>query len=640
MNQDQKNFTTVPALEPFGGAAVLLAFFDTAPAFFVVKHPDGRYLYVNQFVAAWQKRADLVGKTMNDLAPPHIADAARKKEIEVLTTGNMMQTREVFPASEGRLVSATVMRFPIDTPSQRLLAVIGLDVTELARAQQRHEALLELATDAIHVRDLSGRIIYWNRAAERLYGWTAAEVQGRNALEILFPKDAESAQALALIHEQLLHHESWSGELRKITRQGGALVVQSRWTLLHDDMGEPDALLVIDTDVTQRKQIEEQLHRAVRIDTVGSLAGGVAHDLNNMLMPILMGAAVIRKRVSEPDLARTADHLEQSAKKAAALVRQILTFIRGSQDAKESIAGDVLLAELQHFLTATFPASLRIEYRADEQLPPIVCRASEIHQVLVNLCVNARDAMDDDGTLLIEARNAVIDAAYARMSPRPIKPGKYVSFSVTDYGKGIPRDQLATIFDRYFTTKEQGKGTGLGLSNAAAIVHDHGGFMKVDSEQGKKTIFTVFLPAAETAPARPEIADDVPLGAGETILVVDDEGAVLQVVRETLEAFNYKVITALDGSEAIALLTRHSDVVRVVITDLSMPIVDGIALAKFARRAHPELKVIITSGTDDPLRREAADHADAHLHKPYTADMLLRVVAKLLKQAGESPYPL
>jgi signal transduction histidine kinase/CheY-like chemotaxis protein len=411
------------------------------------------------------------------------------------------------------------------------------------------------------------------------------------------------------------------------------VVVASRWTLIRDDIGEPDALLVIDTDVTQKQQIEQQLRRAVRIDTIGSLAGGVAHDLNNMLMPILMGTAVIRKSVTDPDLMRTVDHLEMSAKKAAALVRQILTFIRGSRDVSETIAGDQILSELQHFVQVTFPASVQIEYRADERLPPVVCRPYEIHQVLVNLCVNARDAIDEGGAILVEVRNANIDAAYARMSDTAVTPGKYLSFAITDRGKGIPREQLGTIFDRYFTTKEYGKGTGLGLSNAAAIVRDHGGFMTVESEPGKKTTFTVFLRAAETDPAPLERDESIPVGSGETILVVDDEGAVVEVVRETLQAFGYNVITAADGSEAIVLLARHGDVVRIVITDVSMPIVDGIALTKFARRTLPKLKLIMASGTDEPSVETTA-HADAYLQKPYTANTLLRLVANLLEPAA------
>jgi PAS domain S-box-containing protein len=622
------------ALGRYDEAAVLRSFFDQAPVFFVLKDADGRYIYINEFTATAQKRSDLLGKDISDLTSPEIAEATRKKEVEVLTTGTPLISREVFPQADGRLLSASLIRFPVGASGERLLGVIGLDVTELARTQQRQEALLDLATDAIHVRDLAGRITYWNRAAERLYGWSAAEVQGRNAIEILFRANAEQSEALASVYEQALREGAWSGELTKVTRGGGEVVVESRWTLIRDDIGEPDALLVIDTDITQKQQLEQQLRRAVRIDTIGSLAGGVAHDLNNMLMPILMGTAVIRKSVTDPDLMRTVDHLELSAKKAAALVRQILTFIRGSRDVSETVAGDQILSELQHFLQVTFPASVQIEYRAEDELPPVVCRPYEIHQVLVNLCVNARDAMEGGGTILVELRKVTIDAAYARMSDTAVTPGEYLSFAISDRGKGIPRDQLTTIFDRYFTTKEYGKGTGLGLSNAAAIVRDHGGFMTVESEEGKKTTFTVFLRAAETgAPTPLERDESIPVGSGETILVVDDEGAVVEVVRETLEAFGYSVLTASDGSEAIVLLARYGEAVRVIITDLSMPIVDGIALTKFARRALPKVKLIMASGTDEPWR-EAAENADAHLQKPYTANTLLRLVANLLGPAA------
>jgi PAS domain S-box-containing protein len=630
MEPERPEFEAESTLKQFDEAAVIRAFLDNAPAFFVIKDAEGRYVYVNRFVATAQRRTDLIGKSAHDLMPAEVADATRRREIEILSTGVSQQTREVFPGLDGAILTASLIRFPIDTPSQRLLAVIGLDVTELARAQLRQAALLDLATDAIHVRDLAGRVTYWNRAAERLYGWTAAEAQGRNALDILFRQDAQSTRSIAEIQERILRDEAWSGELTKVTRSGDEVLVASRWTLIRDHNGQPDALLVIDSDITQKRQVEQQLLRAVRIDTIGSLAGGMAHDLNNMLMPILLGAAVIRKRVDDPNLVRTIDHLEQSAKRAADLVRQILTFIRGSRDTKETVSAEQLLAELQKFLQATFPPSLRIESRADERLPAIVCRPSEIHQVLVNLCVNARDAMGDGGTLVLDVRNAEIDAAYARMSRTAITPGQYLSFAITDSGKGIPQHQLGTVFEPFFTTKEPDKGTGLGLSNAAAIVQKLGGFIAVESDPGRRTTFTVFLPAANGPVDISESASAIPGGAGETILVVDDEGAVVQVVRETLEAFDYRVVTASDGSEAIALLATQSKTVRLVVTDVSMPIVDGIALARFVRRAHPDLKIIIASGSSDPQRREATEQAHAYLQKPYTAEMLLRLVADLL----------
>jgi PAS domain S-box-containing protein len=630
MASDNPPFNAASALNATDEAAVLRTFVDNAPCFFVLKDSESRYVYFNRFVATAQKSSDLLGKSAYETMRPEAADAIRRKEIEVLTSGVAQNTREVTPMLDGRIVSASVLRFPIDTPSGRLLAILGLDVTEIAREQQRQAALLDLATDAIHVRDLDGRITYWNRAAERLYGWTAAEARTRNARDILFRQDPEMARAIAAIEETLLRDGAWSGELNKVTRTGKDLIVASRWTLLLDHNGQPDAVLVIDSDVTEKKQIEQQLLRAVRIDTIGSLAGGVAHDLNNMLMPILMGSALIRKRIDDPQLARTADHLEQSAKKAADLVRQILTFIRGSRDVKEIVTGEALLADLQKFLHATFPPSLRIQSRAGDSLPAVFCRPPDVHQVLVNLCVNARDAMGENGILTLDLRDAFIDATFARMTAAPVTPGRYLAFAITDNGKGIPADQLATVFEPYFTTKEPGKGTGLGLSNAAAVVHELGGFITVESGQGQGTTFTVLLPAADGDVAVPENPLPIPGGAGETILVVDDEGAVVQVVKETLEAFDYRVITATDGSEAIALLATQGPEVQVVITDLSMPIVDGIALARFVRRAHPRLKIVIASGTSDPQRREAPEQADAWIQKPYTAETLLRLVAELL----------
>ena len=243
--------------------------------------------------------------------------------------------------------------------------------------------------------------------------------------------------------------------------------------------------------------------------------------------------------------------------------------------------------------------------------------------------------MPEGGVLAVDVRNTVIDAAYARMSRAGATPGPYVAFAVIDTGEGIPPDELTRIFEPYFTTKDPGKGTGLGLSNAASVVRDLGGFIAVESELNKGSKFTVFLPTAGSAPEAAANAGEIPLGSGETILVVDDEGSVLQVIRETLEAFGYHVLAASDGSDAIAVLATQAQNVRVVITDVSMPIVDGIALTKFVRQAHPHLKVIVAAGSTDPRRSEAHERAHAFLQKPYTAAALLRVLADLLAEPAK-----
>lgn len=630
MKSDLPQHEAASALAQFGELAVVRSFLDGAPAFAVVKDAEGRYVYVNRFMANAHGRADLLGKTVHDLLPSDIAEATRAIEREILDTGRPRSTREVFPNIDGKTLATSLVRFPIGVGTERLLAILGFDVTELARSEERQAALLDLATDAIHVRDLEGRITYWNRAAERLYGWTAEEVRGRNALEILFPQDERSLHAIAAIQRQLVAEQSWSGELAKVTRSGEEILVESRWTLVPDDDGQPEAMLVIDSDITKKKQLEQQLMRALRIETIGSLAGGVAHDLNNMLMPILMGAAVIRKRVTDPQLEHTVAHLEQSARKAADLVRGILTFIRGATDEKELVPAQRLLDDLLKFLNATFPRAIRVVSRADEELPAIFCRSSAIHQVLVNLCVNARDAMSGAGTLAIDVKNVDVDSAYAQMSSSTAAPGRYVAFAIGDTGNGIAGDQLGRIFEPYFTTKEPGRGTGLGLAIALSTIEEIGGFITVETELGVGATFTVHLPSTDFAAVAPVAPDDIPTGNGESILLVDDEGFVLEVVSEMLEAYNYRVFTAADGSDAIAKLATEAAGTRVLVTDVTMPIVDGIALARFVRRAHPAVRVIIASGSNDPQRREATQHADRYLQKPYSAATLLRAVADLL----------
>jgi PAS domain S-box-containing protein len=371
------------------------------------------------------------------------------------------------------------------------------DAQELARRKQAEEkireqaALLDLAQDAILVRDLEDCVLYWNKSAERLYGWTAEEALGRNAAELLY--EGESF-ALKRAHEQVLERGQWTGELEQVTRDGRPIVVQSRWTLVRDQAGNPKSKLILNTDVTERKKLEAQFLRAQRFETIGALAGGIAHDLGNMLTPILIGTEALSKDVSGNLPRKMLQTMHTSARHGLDMIHQILAFARGVGGEPTVLDLRPLLIEMQELARETFPRSIHTEVNAVAELHAINGNPTQLRQVLLNLCINARDAMPGGGILKLTAENVTLDNKVTPLQPEPVS-GPHVMVGVCDSGQGIEPHVLQKIFEPFFTTKAPGKGTGLGLSTVQGIVKSHGGFLDVTSRVGKGTTFTVFLPA-------------------------------------------------------------------------------------------------------------------------------------------------
>ena len=508
---------------------------------------------------------------------------------------------------------------------------IRYDITERKLAEERireQAALLDQAQDAIFVCDLSRRITYWNRAAERIFGRTAQEALDSDILELLF---AGAASRAAQAEKATLERGEWSGEFRLTTRDGRTIEIASRWTLMRDERAQPRSILVINTDITEKKRIEAQFLRAQRMESLGTLASGIAHDLNNVLAPILMAIEMLRLKLPDESSQHWLSILQQSAERGRQMVKQVLSFARGLEGDRLPVQLRYLIKDFVGIIRDTFPKAINIECEVANDLWPVSADVTQIHQVLMNLAVNARDAMPAGGKLSVTAENVTLDENYARMN-LDAKPGRFVRITVADTGAGMTPEVMERIFEPFYTTKEPGKGTGLGLSTALAIVKSHGGFITVQSEPHRGASFAIYLPALEAAvPMEEETPPkEIPRGQGELILIIDDEEAVRAITKQTLETFGYRAIAASDGAEAVALYAAHRDEIAAVITDMAMPFMDGAATMRALRRLDPQAKIIASSGL--PLGDGSTDRmsANAFLAKPYTAATLLHTLAEVL----------
>jgi two-component system, cell cycle sensor histidine kinase and response regulator CckA len=498
------------------------------------------------------------------------------------------------------------------------VGIMLLTRNERANQTLREQAsLLDKAQDAILVTDLQRRLTFWNKSAERLYGWTAAEALGQSMTELCY-SDGESREVQQAF-EDVLRKGEWTGELQPLTKAGRRMVIESRWTLVRDAGGEPRSILSINTDVTDRRQLEQQFYRAQRLDSIGTLAGGIAHDLNNVLAPIILGMGLLKERLTDDDSREIMSTISTSAKRGAEMVAQVLSFARGREGRRVEIKPGDLIADVVRIARDTFPKIIEIVTDVEPHLPPIIGDPTQFHQVLLNLCVNARDAMPGGGRLTLSAR---------------ARGGAVVLF-VEDTGPGIPATVIHKIFDPFFTTKEAGKGTGLGLSTSQTIVRSHGGRIDVLSEPPHGARFEIHLPVAPLSAPAAIIGEAaaVPQGNGQTILVVDDEPSVRLVMRTALERAGYHVLPAANGREAIDVFTSqpHGSIAAVII-DMMMPVMGGLPAMQEMVKINPNVKIIAASGIPDneATAKSVGKQVRQFLAKPFSTEKLLRAVGRVV----------
>lgn len=616
-------------------------------------------------------------------------------------------------------------------------------------------SLLDKAQDAILAHDLEQRITYWNKGAERLYGWSAQEVAGRPLAQLLY-KDPE---AFYRASEQVIQTGEWVGELHQIGKDGRGLVIVGHWTLVRDAAGQPKSVLAINTDITGRKKTDEALKmqgrvlesmaegvtvcdedgiivfsndscntmfgyksgeligqhysvirslpqdegrramdelfgvlrekgawmgemnsrkkdgssfitrsrisvlemdgvrsfvavveditekknmeaqflRSQRMESVGRLSSGIAHDMNNILTPIFISSFMLRRKLPPEDFEKMLGNIETNAQRGADLIKQLLTVNCDMSGQRHVVETSQLASDMMKIMSGTFPKNITLSASTPEDVWPVIGDPTQLHQVLLNLCVNARDAMPAGGVLTLTTENTRLDENFAAMNVDAM-PGPYVVIRVSDTGDGIPADVIDKIFDPFFTTKETGKGTGLGLSTVMGIVKSHQGFVNLRSRVAMGSVFEIYLPAAPDAVAASSAAPamQAPRGQGELILVVDDEEIIREVVQKTLCAHGYRVITAGDGTEAIAQFSQNRGEVKAVLTDIMMPFMDGVTLSRTLKKMDPTIQIIATSGMGSAKGRQdkaaalASLQINTFLNKPYSANEILTAIGDLL----------
>lgn|GEM_PF-1078701 len=496
-----------------------------------------------------------------------------------------------------------------------------------AEAKIREQAaLLDKAQDAILVRDLVGHVSYVNAAAERLFGWSAAEWEQGSAAEAVFApaqKATEEAEAYSA------QHGEWLGELELATRDGNHRTVQSRWTLIRDTAGRPRSRLLINTDITEKKRLEAQFLRSQRMETIGTLAGGMAHDLNNALAPVLMGIQLIRRDATDPETQRLLEVMEANTYRGADMVRQILLFSRGTMDERQCVDVATVLREVERIARHSFPRNISVSLLAPRDLWAISGNPTQLHQVLLNLCVNARDALPRGGELSLSADNVHLDPVEAATLPGG-RPGDFVMLLVADTGEGIAPEHRSRLFEPFFTTKPTGQGTGLGLATVARIVTAHGGFWNVRSDVGVGTTFEIYLPKADleaTVPATP-VDIDAPRGQGEGILVLEDDRSVAELLIQALRDHGYTPFPAANRAEGLAVAQAQAGRLFAVLLDASLAD-EPISNAPQLREVIPQAAWIVMSDSqasspDIPLG------IDRVLVKPFSLPDLFRVLAEEL----------
>ena len=628
------------------------ALLNNSPSLIFIKDIQGRYVIVNkQFEKVLRVRQEeIVGKTDAEVFAPQQADIFRAHDLEALQAGVPLEFEEVAEQEDG-LHTSIVYKFPLLDAQGKIYAIGGIatDISErkrateaLQRSETRYRELVENTPYGVYHSGPDGRLFEVNPALVNMLGYSSkAELLALNIATDVY-RDPEERARLIDLSSRLGHVKDAEVEWKR--KDGKVITVRIKGRTLHDESGAFIGTQGIIENLTEWRELERQFRHSQKMEAVGRLAGGVAHDFNNLLMVISGYTELLaRQQQSTKAHGRSVEQIQKAAERAASLTRQLLAFSRMQMMAPKVIDLNLVIRELNKMLPTLIGADIDLVFSPDPRLGQIKADVGQIEQVIVNLAVNARDAMPKGGTLTIETTNFVMDTEYARTHP-PAPPGPYVMLAVTDTGAGIDAETLTHIFEPFYTTKEMGKGTGLGLATVYGIVKQSGGFIWVASEPGLGAKFEIYLPRVDDPPELPVTNSDAVavLGGRETLLLVEDEEDLRDLVAEFLRDNGYTVLEAKDGLEGLEMGKRHTGPIGLLITDLVMPRMGGAELAEQLAIVRPGLRVVYLSGYSQPshLPRDGQDARGTMLEKPVSMDLLARKIREILKTPDETPESL
>lgn len=529
----------------------------------------------------------------------------------------------------------------ISSSSPDTFVTIFTDITERKVSERRIRQLsraVEQSPNTVIITDTAGNIEYVNPKFSSVTGYSFKEAVGRNPR---FLKSGKTPpEVYRTLWKTIVAGQEWHGELQGKKKNGDIYWESASISSITDKSGRISHYLAVTEDITERKKRDENVIRSQRLESIGELASGIAHDLNNILAPIMMSASVLREEQFTATCCDLVTMIEQAAARGADIVRQLLTFARGVEGDRVVLKSEAVVGQVAHIIRQTFPKSINFQISAQEGVWCIMANLTQLQQVLLNLCLNARDAMPSGGKLLLSAENC--DFSGGQPLPDPgAKPGRYVKLEVVDSGTGIPADVIDKVFDPFFTTKELGKGTGLGLSTALGIVRSHNGFVTVYSEPGKGAAFQVYIPATVEAlrGARETTERPAAKGNGELILVVDDEPGIRSITEKIIKRNGYEVITAANGVEALKIYSDNSSCIKLLVTDLMMPLMDGAKLTREIKEINPRLPIIVASGYCDATTESEMQALGVamRLAKPYGQDQLLSAIHETISRQLPTP---
>jgi two-component system cell cycle sensor histidine kinase/response regulator CckA len=626
---------------------MLVSFLDNLPAVVTLKDEHLEHVYGNTAAldVFHMKSEQFVGTTDTTFLTRDTADLLHVVERSVLNTRQPVLTPEIPLGTNGERRTLRGLCFPVLLPGGRILVgMYASDITELQTVTAKTgllESALEAAANGVVITDKGGVIEWVNSAFSRITGYSAEEVIGHTPR--ILKSGRHDAKFYKTIWATLLKGEVWTGDIVNQRKDGTLYDEQMTITPVRDSGGGIAHFIAIKSDITEQKALEDKLLRSQRMESIGLLAGGVAHDLNNILAPILMGAELLHSNeLPAKDRDELLDGISRSCERGSGIIRQVLTFARGVEGERVVVQLRHQVKEIVKMARETFPKKIQIGMDVTNAFWTVIGDPTQLHQILLNFSVNARDAMPQGGRLEFIGENVELEEPHS-FQGFEIQPGRYARLTVRDTGAGMPPEVLDRIFEPFFTTKEQGKGTGLGLPTVLGIVKSHRGLTEFHSAPGKGTSAILWLPAADSQEeAKNKVQSTPPTGANETILLVDDEEQIRSVTSKLLERANYQVITAEDGASAVAQFATNMDKIALIITDVMMPVMDGVALARSLRKINPAVKIIGSSGfsgdggSGDRIEELRSVGVKTLLRKPYTSRQLLETVAEELRQVGSA----